>query len=697
MIARRLSSQLLFALGILAAGVASAHQPGTIRLELVKASDSGSLSFDPDFKGKGDTKLQYIVRNEDPDVDVLLVFPACSVEGEEQKRLPAYRIENLDDVLAGVKAAPRGPGERREPIWQLCQLARATIPGVYLLKRGSYLKLQMGLDFRDPSAMLAPDDSGTDKFRVAVHSYFDIYGIHPGEEADAIAEALVQGRKPKIGVLGSFLKRAEQGVSDARQRFSLFYELSGDPARSPKGTFVRSTYEELFLPPSLEASPEEGTGPAMREVPIGSNLLFALEDYQTPKKLIPEQGLDYDPDHADLSRIPVDSAGPAGAQYCYVPGRPDCVAFPSLCEDGQQGRAGGVGRATAATYNVTGRFSVKHTDHALHPGWGWRAVAWWNDDGNWKKLASNWVQGDGSYSLAINYSGYSGQHLRMQFRAYNRYYHPQDEDGDLYRWINPDRYGIPTSHDEGHWYADADGGDANGIGEMYRGAYRLWSKLYHTGGFNPLRPDPVTVYTPNTWYDCTLPLNVGGGGTPWSCASNSGSGQIWLTAAHSVDAEVVQHEFAHNVNNEFWDNKRPAGAGGSHTLCGRFNEGLALTEGYANFVPAWVQCDRGDSSCNTGAGVIESSGCASSSNRDEREWWVTMAFWDLYDTAVDNADILYYVHEGSVHRIYFDNGPASSGDALGMTDFQDIYRSHCSAGHEGYIDDIFDQNVNPVP
>jgi hypothetical protein len=680
---------LIVAFILASVGIGEAHQPGTISMEILKSSDSGSLSFLPDWKGKGDTKLQYIVRNEDPDVDVLLVFPACSVEGGVQDRMPAFKIDDLGDVLSGRKAAPRGPGEQRDPIWQLCQLTKSAISGAYLLKRGAYLKLQMGLDFRDPTAMLAPEDPDADSFKIAVHSQFDIYAIHPNE-ADSLTEALLEGRKPKIGVLGSFLKRAKARGSDARQWFSLFYEVSGQPAVSPKGRFVRSTYADLFLPSSLKESPEKGSGPAMREVRAASDLLFAFEDYQTPKLVIPSNGLEYDSQHSDIYRIPVDSYGPEGDQFCYDPGRPDCVKYPSLCALERQGKAKA---ARAATYNVTGRFSVKRTDHALHPGWGWRAVAWWNDDGDWKKLASEWVLGDGSYNLSINYSGYSGQHLRMQFRAYNRYYEPQDQGNNLYRWKNPDRYGISTSHDEGHWYADADGGDANGIGEMYYGAYRLWSKSYHTGGFNPIRPDPVTIYTPNTWYDCTLPLNVGSGGSPWSCASNSGSGQIWLTSAHSLVEDVVQHELAHNVNNEFWNNKNPAGSGGSHTICGRFNEGLALTEGYANFMPAWIQCNRGDGSCNSSNRLIESQGCSSTS-RDEREWWVSMAFWDLHDTNSDGADILWYNHPGAVHSLYFQNGPANSGDALGITDFQSVYRNNCSAGHAGFIDDIFDQNVN---
>lgn len=674
----------------ISAGYADAHEPGTVRMELFKAASTGTLSFLPDWKGKGDTKIQYLVRNNDPEVDVLLVFPACSVDGDGMDRMPAWQVADLDGVLDGSVAPPTGDGVRREPIWRLCQLSRATIPGVYLLRRGTVLKLQMGLDFRDPSGLLAPDETAPESFAIAVHSWFDMYAVDPSE-SDSLEKALVAGRKPKLGVLASYLKKVEAETFDARQRFSLFYRIDGNPANSSKGRFTRSSYEDLFLPAQLAEEPEKGSGPAMKPVPSGSSLLFALDDYRNPKKVIPAGGLDYDRQHYDLARIPVDSAGPAGDSVCLVPGRPDCLKFPQLCYggDGDRGKVATNGKAAAATYTVTGRFSVKWTDHALHPGWGWRAVAWWNDGGSWTKLASEWVTWDGSYSLSINHSGYSGQHLRVQFRAYNRYFEPMDQDDNLYRWVNPDRYSIGTSHDEGHWYADADGGDANGIGEMYYGAYRLWSRLYWDGEINPLRPDPVQVYMPNTWDDCG-----DGSGVPASCASTSGSGTIWLTAANGIDDQAVQHEFAHNVNSEFHDNKLPAGAGGSHTLCGKFNEGLALREGYANFMPPWVQCDRGNGSCNTGFGNIESSVCSNTTDRDEREWYVAKTFWDLHDTNSDGNDILWYSHPGAVHKLYFENGPASDGDALGMTDFQTVYRNNCSAGHEGYIDDIFDQNVN---
>ncbi|MFM8412615.1 MAG: hypothetical protein ACKOCT_20375, partial [Alphaproteobacteria bacterium] len=64
-------------------------------------------------------------------------------------------------------------------------------------------------------------------------------------------------------------------------------------------------------------------------------------------------------------------------------------------------------------------------------------------------------------------------------------------------------------------------------------------------------------------------------------------------------------------------------------------------------------------------------------------------------------DVLYYNDEGASQKLFFANG-ISGGDCCGggsgavsrgMTDFKSVYRNNCTAGHETYIDRIFDQNV----
>ncbi|MBC8292671.1 MAG: hypothetical protein H8E45_05835 [Proteobacteria bacterium] len=695
-----------FTLALVAPAVA--HQAGTIKVETIKSKTSGKLSTLPGYK-KGDTKFQLLVTNKDPEVDVLLRFPVCQYGDEnveeqdwpyQYKRVQFSGSQTLDNYLSlgsgGVIGSPYPP---RSPLYAFCIYSKSTVPGMYVLKRGQSVKLKATLDFRSPLLALAQDDPTRTRFGIAVRNFFDVFVLGSANDgySDETAGALVSNRKAYAGALSEYAK--SDAVPDARQRFSYFYQLTLDAPSSVSGVFERVSFKDLFMvnhDASWLATAPETEGIAVTQYTDGMEYV-ALEDYLTYKQTIPDFALDHDPQHSHLYAInddldgdgKSDTGGPRpGDQVCLLPPRHDCV-LNDCRGGGTTGRMAGSGDQRAATYNLSGRFSSKWLDHALHPAFGWRAVAWWNDGGTWTKLASDWVQWDGSWSLAVNHTGYSGQHLRMQYRAYNSYYHPMDEDDDLFRWIGPDRTGISTSHDEGHWYADTDGGDANGLGELYHAAYYQWSKLYWTGEINPIRANPVKVYYPNTWYDCG-----DGSGVPWSCASASGSGTIWLTAAHGTQANVVQHEFAHNVNNEFWDNKRPAGSGGSHTLCGRFNEGLALREGYADFLPYWVQCDRSsDGSCTDGSGNnLESGNCTSSSNADEREWYVAKTFWDLYDSHSDIDDILWYNHEGSVQKLLFQNGPANDGDALGMSDFRTVYRNNCSAGHEGYIDDIFQMN-----
>ncbi len=692
----------IFALLLGSRGPVWAHEPGTIAIALAKAADSGPLSFLPDLRGKGDTRLDYTIKNDDPEVDAIIVFPACSFEGDGQKREQVFQVENLAAVLAGTeKAVPVQPDAQ----WGLCQLTKSELPGVYLLRRGQTLRLQMALDFL-PGALVGVSDPGKSHLSVAVHSYFDMFAIDP-DDTSALAEALLLSSRPKAGVIGAYLKKISAGRrGDARQWFSVFYAITPD-LRATTGVFRRTTYEDLFHPASLADDPALATGLEAQEV-VDAAQVFALEDYKEPKRIIPDSGLIYDPDHSSVLQIDSSSAGPDGGQVC-VEERPDCVLYPTLCQSGggsiSQGPSPGIAGSSAQSasasprgtaYGISGQFSVKWTDHALHPGWGWRAVAYWNNAGTWTELASDWVQWDGSYVLNVSYPGYSGQNLRVQFRAYNAFFEPRTQANNLFRWKNSDKTNISTNHDEGHHYADCDGGAANGLGEMYFGGYLLWSDMSWRGDISPLRANPLHVYFPNTWYNCGTV-----GGSPWSCAM--WNGDVWLIAAHGVQNDVVQHEFAHQVHYEFWNNNFPTGACLSHNICTSYNEGLALTEGYADFVPAWIGCNRGDASCTASNGTeMETNACGSATNKNNREWYVAQTFHDLWDSHADGDDVLWYVNEGSPHKLFLSNGLAAGGScgggagavSRGMDDYQNIYRNNCSAGHQGYIDDIFEQNLN---
>jgi len=226
-----------------------------------------------------------------------------------------------------------------------------------------------------------------------------------------------------------------------------------------------------------------------------------------------------------------------------------------------------------------------------------------------------------------------------------------------------------------------------------------WSRLYWIGGIDPVHPaavGPIKFYFPNTWYDCG-----DGSGVPWSCSSKN-EPRIWLIAAHGTEAEVVTHEMGHQVNNKFWQWKRPANSGGSHSLnnCYAGRLGMALREGFANFLAGWV----GYPSRNVADGGFGSGRWALSfdlesrvsppncANGWENEVWVARTFWDLHDTRGDGDDILWFTHRGGVPAIYLANGIGSDGDARDMRDYENIYRNHATPGHEGFITDIFEQD-----
>ncbi len=682
-------------LAVLLASPAAAHEPGTIQVTLSKASETGIANLLADPRGKGDAQVEFAFVNADPEKDVLLVFPPCAFDGEGQKRSKLFRVDTLDAALAGYGAQE----VKADPQWSLCQASKSELPGVFLLRRGQRLALKMALDFL-PGAAVSNPTSDTDRTsRIAVRSPFDVFAVNP-QDSGAVAQSLLDSRKPRASQIAALLDRIGRGgPGDARQWLTLFYEIVADTAGGTTGKFRRTTYEDLFQRFDLAdigKLPGTTTGDE-------SSQLFALEEYRTPRLAIPAAGLEYDPQHELIYAYDPTSGGPEGGKICENT-RPDCDAFPRSCMSlnpagqapARPASADGLSRTAATTYTISGKFSVKWTDHALHPGWGWVAVAYWNNGGSWVELASDWVQGDGRYTLVVNQGGYTGQNLRVVFRAYNRYYEPRTASDDLFRWRNPDKTAISTSHDEGHRWADCDGGTANGIGEMYHAAYLMWSKLYWTGEINPLRSSPLKVYFPNTSFDCG-----DGSGIPWSCANCGGT--VWLTAGHGVSPDVVQHEFAHQLHYEMWNNHFPSGSCLSHSICTRYNSGLALTEGYADFMPGWVACSRGDASCTAASGRdVEGSACVTSSDGNVNEWNVAQAFHDLWDSHADGNDVLYYLHEGASQKLFLANG-ISGGNccgggtgavAKGMTDYQSVYRNACTPGHEIYIDRIFDQNVN---
>ena len=325
--------------------------------------------------------------------------------------------------------------------------------------------------------------------------------------------------------------------------------------------------------------------------------------------------------------------------------------------------------------NASGTFSWNGTDSALHPAWGWRVRAWVGAGGNWSKVAEDWIQWNGNWSLSFNQP--AGSQVQFQYVADNRYFKPQSNDGDTYRWVGPVRATLAATHNEGGWFADTNNGNARGLGELYRDAYTLWSNLYWQGQINPLRSSPINVIFPNLTYKC-------GGTSVWSCANTSGN--IWLIPSHGINGQTMIHELGHQLNYEFWDNSLPSGTGGSHSLDQCYTAGLALTEGFANFMVGWTKTNR-DNNANMVRNLEDPGVISACTTKDLNESWVGATFWDMHDKVTDGKDSLYFIHRGAVPSLFLNAGMKQK-----MSDFRDTYRSAANPEHRSIIDNIFTQN-----
>jgi hypothetical protein len=333
-----------------------------------------------------------------------------------------------------------------------------------------------------------------------------------------------------------------------------------------------------------------------------------------------------------------------------------------------------------ALVTAQGKFSYKGMDNLLHPAFGWRVRAWRKKSGQWKKVAEDWIQSDGKWTL--KFGQHSGR-LKFQYVAFNRFFKPMDSSNDTYRWVGPERSSTGLSHAEGSWLADTSGGSVRGLGEIYNEGMTLWSKLYWSGNINPLRSNAIKVYFPNTSYDCG-----DGSGVPWSCASTNGT--IWLIPTHASRFGVMTHELGHQINYEFWNNNRPPNSGGSHSLGSCYTPGLAMMEGFANFMVYWAHAGR-NTDPNAGFDFRVENPSFACTTLNKNEAWVAANFWDLHDTRGDGSDNLWFIHKGAVPKIYLTGGKKNS-----MAHFHSQYRNSANASHRHIIDNIFKQN-NIIP
>ena len=341
---------------------------------------------------------------------------------------------------------------------------------------------------------------------------------------------------------------------------------------------------------------------------------------------------------------------------------------------------------------IQGKFFLKLPGPAFQAAWGWEAQAWENLGGFWIFLGWSYVGGDGSWSIPV--IPVPGFQVRVEYQPANRFVQLQDPAANVYTW--GDNWNLTGNvTDIGGRAADFTvNGNLPGMDKLYVGATNEWVKFYNNG-MNALRDTPIQVTFPNslasgncTSTDSATPPNT----IAWSC-SKSGTGQIWIIPAHG-DQSVVQHEIAHSINSFYWNGVLAPGSGGKHDLTNCFNNGIGLIEGFADFMPYWVQFDRTATSPNVSyynmsIETLPSSTCSGQT----AEMRVAAAFWDTYDYWNDGSDVnskfdsLYYTDQAVPISLFLNNKKDT------MTDYLTVMKNGQSAAVQNEFTKIYRLNT----
>jgi hypothetical protein len=342
---------------------------------------------------------------------------------------------------------------------------------------------------------------------------------------------------------------------------------------------------------------------------------------------------------------------------------------------------------------IRGNMSMLYPDGTYHAAWGWVVRGWQQVLFFWIPTAWTYVGGDGSWQLNLPIAN---SPVFVEYRPANRFVQLQDAGGNVYAWGDSWNLTGPVT-DIGYRAADfSNNGDLPNVHKLYVGATDVWIKFYNNG-MNALRDSPIEVTFPNNLNSghCIYNTDSNGMTVPtyaWSC-SETANGRIWVIPAHA-DNFVVQHEIGHSINSYYWNNSMPPGAGGAHSLTQCYNNGLALSEGFANFLAYWTQFDRTQTNptatyANYNVETINNNACSGPSN----ETRVSGAFWDMYDYWNDGTDVnsrydsLLYVNQASAVSIYLGN------KKNGMPDYLDVVKAGQSTYWQGEFEKLFRLNT----
>ncbi|GAB6141284.1 hypothetical protein JCM14076_20130 [Methylosoma difficile] len=633
-----------------------AFQPEGISWRLSDTANREGV-IQPGFTRGGDSQVYinlsiYLDRENPNKLPLLVLARGCG----EDPEISGKPLTNLERLLTGRDSSPIydtkwvNPGPR----WRVCPQSDALL-----------------IQDETSSALLALE---VDFLRAETGGYspridLDVYQL---SEEDV---------KSELGV-DELARKYRNLPPNARVPVSVDYSISKD-------NFKLSSYAEAYGSAQKAYNPKlampAGIKGSLGYTRDSASVPVNLESFRRKLAIPGSTAYDKTADLQAALRATIDrGSAKDGQQICY-PENPVTTSPFSLL----------AAAAAPISHTISGRFSTKWTsDHSLHSAFGFRVEVWRVSPA--VRLGSAWVEADGNWTIGVPATlGYTGGSTRINYISYNSYYAPQDKDGNRYWWS--DTWNVTTtSFNTGHRYVDTDGGTYNGVGELVNSAMTMWSRLYWDAGIDPVAAAPIKFFFPNTWYDCG-----DGSNNPWSCATFEGD-QIWLIAAHGVQGDVVNHEMGHALQAKFWGGKRAAGSGGSHTLSGCYPTrlGLALGEGFANFMAAWVgypDRNQADGSFNVGQWALsfdaeQRTAPPSCTNGWENETWVARTFWDLHDTRADGDDVLWFNYKGAVISLFLNDSVVNSGDARDMRYYRNVYKNAASAGHQGYIDDIFNQN-----
>nr|QKW94335.1 hypothetical protein [Stigmatella aurantiaca] len=330
----------------------------------------------------------------------------------------------------------------------------------------------------------------------------------------------------------------------------------------------------------------------------------------------------------------------------------------------------------------TGSFHYTGLDGLLHPAWGWNVYAFIDLGFTRLSVAKTSVNPNGTWNLNLP-SVPSGFPIVFTYEPRNLYFTMMNSAGAYYSFSSGGAHSA-ASNKVLNEYAQAAylaNSDLVGLGEVHRDGMDFWESLKTKGeGIDPVPATSLSLHYPNTTNTCKRSDKK-----LWSCASSDGN--IWIIPAHATGS-VLKHELGHQLQFKFWNGQVPDNSSGlSHTLTGCYNAGLALSEGFANFMLMWSNLDRNAASATSPMNIERPDFAGACTTKNLNELWVAGTFWDFYDSRSDNKDTLHYFHTGVVPKMYLGNGKHNS-----MSEYLNIFKAKVSSTHQTIAEDIFTQN-----